>query len=149
MSSVLMIGSEALPFSKTGGLADVLGALPQALARLGWDVTLVVPRYRESQAGEFVERFDLRVGGVTSDVGIFQEPLGAARALLVDEPSLYDRDHLYSTELGDYPDNARRFAVLVRAALEFTARRGGRPTLVHAHDWQTGLAPVYLKHLFA
>src|SRR6266446_2441192 len=67
--SVLMIGSEALPFSKTGGLADVLGALPQALARLGWDVTLVVPRYRESRVGTLVERFDLRVGGVTADVG--------------------------------------------------------------------------------
>src|SRR5712671_1411593 len=61
--SVLMIGSEATPFSKTGGLADVLGALPQALARLGWDVTLVVPRYRESHVGELIDRFDLRVGG--------------------------------------------------------------------------------------
>ena len=117
--SVLMIGSEALPFSKTGGLADVLGALPQALARLGWDVTLVVPRYRESHVGELIDRFDLRVGGMTADIGMFEAPLGPARALLVDEPTLYDRDHLYGTETGDYPDNPRRFAVLVRAALEF------------------------------
>jgi starch synthase len=147
--SVLMIGSEALPFSKTGGLADVLGALPQALARLGWDVTLVVPRYRESHGGELVDRFELRVGGVSADIGMFEAPLGPARAILVDEPAFYDREHLYGTETGDYPDNARRFAVLVRAALELVIRRGTRPTIVHAHDWQAGLAPVYLKTLFA
>jgi starch synthase len=147
--SVLMIGSEALPFSKTGGLADVLGALPQALARLGWDVTLVVPRYRESHVGELIDRFDLRVGGMTADIGMYEAPLGPARVLLVDEPTLYDRDHLYGTETGDYPDNPRRFAVLVRSALEFVIRRGARPTIVHAHDWQAGLAPVYLKTLFA
>jgi starch synthase len=147
--TVLMIGSEALPFSKTGGLADVLGALPQAVARLGWDVTLVVPRYRESSVGDLVERFEMRVGGMTAEIGIFETAMGSARALLIDEPSLYDRDHLYSTEIGDYPDNARRFAILVRAALEVTIRRGVRPAVVHAHDWQAGLAPVYLKTLFA
>jgi starch synthase len=147
--SVLMIGSEALPFSKTGGLADVLGALPQSLARLGWDVTLVVPRYRDSQVGERVDRFELRIGGVSADIGIFEAPLGPARALLVDEPTLYDRDHLYATEIGDYADNPRRFAVMVRAGLEFAIRRGLRATVVHAHDWQAGLAPVYLKTLFA
>jgi len=144
-----MIGSEALPFSKTGWLADVLGALPQALAQLGWDVTLAIPRYRESRTGTLIDRFELRIGGFTADIGVYEAPLGAARALLIDEPSLYDRDHLYATETGDYPDNARRFAVLVRAALEFAIRRGARPTIVHAHDWQAGLAPVYLKTLFA
>jgi starch synthase len=147
--SVLMIGSEALPFSKTGGLADVLGALPQALARLGWDVTLVVPRYRESFVGELIDKFDLKVGGMNADIGIYEAPIGPARALLVNEPTLYDRDHLYATETGDYPDNPLRFAVLVRAALEFAIRRSARPTIVHAHDWQAGLAPVYLKTLFA
>jgi starch synthase len=143
-----MIGSEALPFSKTGGLADVLGALPQALARLGWDVTLVVPRYRGSD-GELVDRFELRIGGVSANVGMFEAPLGSARVVLVDEPTLFDREYLYGTELGDYPDNPRRFGVLVRAALEFASRSGRRPTVVHAHDWQAGLAPVYLKTLFA
>jgi starch synthase len=146
-----MLGSEALPFSKTGGLADVLGALPHALARLGWDVTLVVPRYRQTSVGDatFVERFELRVGGVTAEVGVFEAPLGSARALLIDEPTLYDRDHLYATEIGDYPDNPRRFAVLVRAAFEFALRHKKRPTVVHGHDWQAGLAPVYLKSLYA
>ncbi len=72
-----------------------------------------------------------------------------ARALLVDCPELFDREELYGVDSTDYPDNARRFAMLVRAALEFTARRGVKPTVVHAHDWQAGLAPVYLKTLYA
>src|SRR6188768_1850802 len=75
--SVLMIGSEALPFSKTGGLADVLGALPQALARLGWGVTVAVPRYRGTSGGELVDRFPVAVGGYHADVGFFDAPIGS------------------------------------------------------------------------
>src|SRR3954467_3712185 len=85
--SVLMIGSEALPFSKTGGLADVLGALPPAIARLGWDVTLFTPRYRGVDAGEFREHFWLTIGGYYAEVSLYEVPLGAgARAMLVDSP---------------------------------------------------------------
>src|SRR5437773_6578058 len=148
--SVLIIGSEAVPFAKTGGLADVLGALPVALARLGWLVTLALPRYRGVDDGTLVERFPVTVGGFTSDVGFFEAPLAdGARALLVECPELYDRDELYGVGNADYADNPRRFAVLVRAALEFAARRGSGPSVVHAHDWQAGLAPVYLKTLYA
>jgi starch synthase len=147
--SVLMIGSEALPFAKTGGLADVLGALPPALARLGWDVTLVLPRYRGVAAGTPVERFTVTVGSYVADVRFHDAALGdGARAILVDIPDLYDRDALYGAGAG-YPDNARRFAMLARAAFELVARRGTRPSVVHAHDWQAGLAPVYLKTLYA
>jgi starch synthase len=149
--SALIIGSEAVPFAKTGGLADVLGALPSALARLGWDVTLVLPRYRGVGAGALIDRFSLTVGGYTRDVGFFEAPLpGGARAVLVDCPDLYDRDELYAPRGAvGYPDNARRFAVLARAAFEWTARRGQRPSVVHGHDWQAGLAPVYLRTLYA
>jgi len=148
--SVLIIGSEAVPFAKTGGLADVLGALPQALARLGWEVSLVLPRYRGVTAGLAVDRFPLTVGGQTTDVALYEAPLAdGANALLVDVPELYDREALYAVDGVDYPDNARRFAVLVRAALEFAARSGLPPSLVHAHDWQAGLAPVYLKTMYA
>src|SRR5262245_15425247 len=84
--SVLIIGSEALPFSKTGGLADVLGALPPALARLGWDVTVVVPRYRGVSAGTRIGRLMLTVGGYRNEVTFFDERIcEGARALLVDE----------------------------------------------------------------
>jgi starch synthase len=147
--SVLVIGSEALPFSKTGGLADVLGALPLALAKVGWSVTVVSPRYRGVDAGTVVDQFPVGVGGFTRDVGFHEVFLSErANAVLVDCPDLFDREALYGIGNTDYTDNARRFAMLVRAALEFAARRG-RPSIVHAHDWQAGLAPVYLKTMYA
>jgi starch synthase len=146
----LILGSEAVPFAKTGGLADVLGALPAAIARLGWLVTLALPRYRDVDAGTLVERFPVTVGGFTADIGFFEAPLAdGARALLIDCPDLYDREELYGVGNADYPDNPRRFTMLVRAALEFAARRGAGPAVVHAHDWQAALAPVYLKTLYA
>ena len=147
--SVLIIGSEALPFSKTGGLADVLGALPQAIARLGWDVTLVVPAYAGATEGEHADRFALTVGGFHTEIDVFQADLaGGGRAMLVREPSLFERESLYGPSGVDYPDNARRFAVLARAALELSVRTGRGPSVVHAHDWQAGLAPVYLDTLY-
>jgi starch synthase len=155
--SVLIIASEALPFAKTGGLADVLGALPPALARLGWDATVVLPKYRGVAGGERIDAFPLTIGGYTTDVGFDQAPMGeGARAILIDVPDLFDRDGFYrpttpvntaDTE-NDYWDNPRRFAVLARAALEFASRSGWRPSVVHAHDWHAGLAPVYLKTLY-
>jgi starch synthase len=148
--TVLFIGSEALPFSKTGGLADVLGSLPLALGRLGWDVTLVVPRYRGVAAGKIVGERSISVGGFTSEVRYYQVRLAErVRAILVDDPPLFDREFLYGPMGGEYSDNPRRFGVLVRAALEFVADRGVRPSVVHAHDWQGGLAPVYLSTLYA
>ncbi len=71
------------------------------------------------------------------------------RAILVDCPDLFDREALYGVDGTDFPDNPRRFAMLVRAALEFAGRSEHRPSVVHAHDWQAGLAPVYLKTLYA
>ncbi len=148
--SVLIIGAEARPFAKTGGLADVLGALPPALARLGWDVTVALPRYRGVTDGRLAESFPVTVGGFTRTAGFYDVPLeDGARALLIDCPDLYDREALYGVDGTDYPDNARRFAFLARAALEYAGRRGSGPTLVHAHDWQAGLALVYLRTLYA
>jgi starch synthase len=144
-----MIGSEAFPFAKTGGLADVLGALPQAVARLGWKVTLVLPRYAGVRAGTSLGSLRLKVGAYRTDAA-FSEVVTAerARAVLVDVPELFDRPSLYGVGNDDYPDNARRFALLVRAALEVTAESGERPDLVHAHDWHAALAPVYLKTIY-
>ena len=148
--SVLIIGSEAQPFAKTGGLADVLGALPSALARLGWDATVALPRYRGVSAGMPVETLPMTVGGFSRAAAIFEAPLAdGARALLIDCPDLYDREALYGVGNSDYPDNPLRFAFLVRAALEFAARHGTAPSIVHAHDWQASLAPVYLRTLYA
>jgi starch synthase len=148
--SVLLIASEALPFAKSGGLADVAGALPPALARLGWDATVILPRYRGVTAGTLRERLHLIVGGYATDVGFYEAPMGdGARAVLVECPDLFDREALYGPNNTEYPDNPRRFAVLARAALEFAGRSGPRPAVVHAHDWQAGLVPLYLKTLYA
>lgn len=148
--SVLIVGSEATPYAKTGGLADVLGSLPAALARLGWQVTLLMPRYRGVDAGTQVEQLTLTVGVRRVSVGVFEDvqPSGV-RVILFDVPELYDRDGLYTIGALDYPDNPRRFAVLARAALEWAAQRGEAVSIVHAHDWQAGLVPVYLRTRYA
>jgi starch synthase len=151
--SVLLIASEALPFAKSGGLADVLGALPPALARVGWTATVVLPKYRGvADAGDLtsIERFPISVGGYTRSIGFEAAAMAdGATAVLVDCPDLYDRESLYGPNNTEYPDNPLRFAMLARAALEFAARQPHRPDIVHVHDWQAGLVPLYLKTLYA
>jgi starch synthase len=149
--SILMVMSEANPFGKTGGLADVGGALPRAVGRLGHRTTLVLPRYRGAEsAGAPVDRFALTLGSGTRDVGFFEQFVDpGVRVILVDAPELFDREGLYGIGSDDYPDNAYRFAFLSRAALEFARRHAERPDVVHVHDWQTGLIPVYMKTLYA
>ena len=129
--TVLMVTSEAVPFAKTGGLADVAGALPVALGRLGHDVTVVLPRYRGVEvSGEPIHTRVVQLGADRHTVKIYEQPLGPhARAWLVDEPALFDRDGIYGTNgAGDHPDNPRRFALLSRAALEVARGMGLRPT---------------------
>jgi len=144
-----MVASEAVPFAKTGGLADVLGALPAALARLGWAVTMVLPRYRGVAAGRLAERLTVTMGGRAIEVAYWTAPAAGGEALLVDAPELFDREGLYGIGNDDYPDNALRFGLLARAALEFARRMRPGPTVVHAHDWQAGLVPVYLRTRYA
>ncbi len=158
---ILFVASEVAPFAKTGGLADVAGALPRALAGLGHDVRVLLPKYRGAEA----HATDARVVVPTIRV-----PLGdrAAEGTLVEgrAPSgvpvyllehehYYNRDSLYGTADGDYWDNCERFVFFCRAAIEGLARldnaRGGArwaPQIVHANDWQTGLLPVYLRTVY-
>ena len=147
---VLMIASEATPFSKTGGLADVASALPRALGRLGHEVTLFTPRYAGVSAGQWRHDVSAAVAGTTLAAGLFEEPLGVgARAMLVECPPLYHRAGLYNSGGVDFDDNALRFAFLVIAALEWAAQQATPIDVVHAHDWQAGLAPAYLRQHFA
>ena len=150
--SVLMVASEAHPFAKTGGLAEVSASLTDALGKLGHSVTLVLPRYR-AIAVDGAERLQtrLRLGDRLQPVAFYERRLSDRVTLvLVDVPELFDREGLYGTAEGDYPDNAVRFAVFSRAALEYPRLREQRPSIIHAHDWQTGLVPVYQKmHLSA
>jgi len=160
-----MITPEARPYAKTGGLADVAAALPQALARLGHRVTVVLPRYRGIDTSGLTSRPAAIPFGAQSypvvfygDSPHFSQKMGTAgvmgstgsvTAVLVDAPDLFDRDGLYNNAAGDFADNGFRFALLSRAALEYARLRGRRPSVVHGHDWQAGLAAVYLKTVLA
>ena len=146
---ILMVTPEARPFAKTGGLADVAGALPPALARLGHRVTLVLPRYSGIDiSGANAQAAEVPFGPNRYPVNFVEHPLGDdVTAVLIDAPALYDREGLYGIGNTDYADNAFRFAVLSRGALEYARLRGRRPSVIHAHDWQTGLVAVYLREL--
>ena len=139
--SILMVASEAQPYAKTGGLADVTGALPGALARLGHSVTLVMPRYREVGAvGRPGRRLTLAMGGRVFDVGLVEVTHGPReQVVFVECGELFDREGLYGSGVEDHPDNAVRFGILSRAALEYASGLDSPPSIVHAHDWQTGL----------
>jgi starch synthase len=147
--SILMVTPEAHPFAKTGGLAEVAGALPDALADLGHGVTVVMPRYRGVEGDAGGKTLTFSMGSHTPSVRVVEHVVrDGVTFAFVDAPELFDRDGLYGDSAGDYPDNAWRFAVLARAALEYARQRGERPSVIHAHDWQTGLVPVYQKMLF-
>ena len=146
---VAIVSSEAAPFAKTGGLADMVGSLAAALARRGLDVTLVLPAYRC-----VLERGDVAATGMAFPVpaagGIEQVEILAgvggagAQARFVRVDRFFDRDGLYGRGGTEYPDNADRFACFARAALALLARVDP-PDVLHGHDWQTGLAVAYLR----
>lgn len=148
---VLMVASEAHPFAKTGGLAEVAAALPAALVRLGHDVTLVLPRYRGAVVDPGSDiTIDIALGPHRFAVQFVEQRMGdGVHVALVDVPALFDRAGLYGEDGRDYPDNALRFALLSRAALEYARLTGERYDVIHAHDWQTGLVPVYQKTALA
>jgi len=144
-----MVSSEAAPWAKTGGLADVLFALPQALARRGHRVTVVIPKYRgvEIPAASSVELVVDR-GKRRHHVACHVAAISPSwRVVFVDIPELFDRPGYYASGGHDYPDNAERFGFLAATALEFAERQSDfeRIDVVHAHDWQAGLLPALLK----
>jgi starch synthase len=140
-----------VPFAKTGGLADVVAALPKALGSLGHEVTVVIPRYRGIAVdGPPTTSFAVAMGGHHYHADVFvRETSPGVRVALVDHPAFFDRDALYGLGSHDYGDNPRRFAFLCLAALEFARLEGQPIDIVHAHDWQGGLAPVYVKTRYA
>jgi len=149
---VLHVSSEAAPWSQTGGLGDVVGALPDAQVRLGLDVAVVSPMYRATAAklpalGEPLARV-VTVGAYRQRVLLRAlRRAGHATHWFVDAPELYDREGIYGPGGGrDYADNHVRFAVLCAAAVAHgDEMMGGAVDVIHAHDWQAGLAPVYLR----
>lgn len=147
MSRVLMVASEATPFAKTGGLADVIGALPAALNAAGNEVAVVMPRYRQIPYHETESAYDnlqLFAGSHAWRVDLRTMVHQGVRFFFVEHPHLFDRDGLYAQRAFDYWDNHRRFAVLALAALG-VVETVFPADVIHFHDWQTGLVPVYLK----
>ena len=148
---IAFAASECVPFSKTGGLADVIGALPPALASLGHQVSVFLPHYRQTGLDHpstvirsitvpFDDRYrfcSVLDGGKRAGVQFY----------FIDYPPFFERDGLYGSALGDYHDNAERFALFSRAVLE-AIKILGAPDILHCHDWQTALVPILLKTLY-
>lgn len=149
-----MASPEAVPFAKTGGLADVAGALPKALKGMGIDVGLVLPKYRSVDE----KKLKLRDTGITIKVPISDrvkkatvligETSGNIPVYFIKKDGYYDREGLYGTEDGDYPDNAERFIFFSRAVIELSKALDLRFDIIHCNDWQTAMIPVYLKTLY-
>jgi starch synthase len=143
---VSFVTSEAVPFAKVGGLGDVAGALPAALRGLGHRVTVVLPFYRGTDPGarslaRRLTTLPVRVGPHSFTAEVFEGRLGSGvDVVLLRVPALFERESVYTSD----PDEALRFAVLCRGALEVLAERGAPVDVLHAHDWPTALAPYYL-----
>ena len=144
--------SEAVPFAKTGGLADVCGALPCELAKLGHTVTLVMPAYRGiTHRGEAVQstgiEMQIPVGGklVAAKILVSQLPDSEVTVYFVQQDDYFDRDGVYGEQGVDYEDNCERFVFFSRAVIQLIQQASLDVDLIHAHDWTTGLIPALLK----
>jgi starch synthase len=149
---ILFIASEAAPFSKTGGLGDVAGALPAALAALGHDVKVVTPRYadiRDSRLRPTGHSLVLRFPFGEESGPILSVRLSERHEVLfLENERLFGRKGIYGDGFGEFGDNHRRFAYLSVGALQAAQRLGFIPDIVHSNDWQTGLVGVALKRGF-
>ncbi|HXJ83821.1 MAG TPA: glycogen synthase GlgA [Candidatus Methylomirabilis sp.] len=145
---VLFVASECSPFAKTGGLGEVIGALPKALSDAGVDVRVVMPLYagmpwREFEPLEGVLSVPMWFGMAHARIRLGHLPGSRVPVYCLEHHRYFDRPHLYGPPSDAYPDNLERFAFLSRGALELTKAVGFIPDVVHAHDWQAALAPVY------
>jgi len=151
---ILFATPEAVPFAKTGGLADVAGALPKSLQALGCEIKLIMPYYRtvrdsglphqylgreiEVSLGDEKLKADIYLGHLNQDIPVY----------FIGREEFFDRQFLYGTAKGDYFDNPERFIFFSKAALSFCQSMDFSPDIIHQHEWQTGLIPAYLKSLY-
>ncbi len=147
---ILFVASEGLPYSKTGGLADVIEGLPRALREMGHQVAVLLPRYRGNKASStLVSSVTVALGDALRFPALAEAPsYNGVRYFFVDDPEFFDRPNLYGNKSEDYPDNHARFTEFSRAAIEF-AKRVWLPDVIHCHDWQTALVPVLLRTQYA
>jgi starch synthase len=148
---IATIASECVPFVKTGGLADVVGALPKALHALGHDVIVILPKYSSIQTSQYDLRRALSpmgvwMGNILEWCAVYTTRLDGVPVYFIESNKYFDRWGLYhDADFKDYQDNAQRYGFFTRAALQLCRDMGFAPDIVHAHDWQTALAPAYLK----
>lgn len=154
--NISLISSEVAPFAKTGGLADVTGALPKYLARLGATVRVFLPYYRSvrAKALEFGVRpaqasIPLEWAGRRESFDLWESRQEGLTAFFIDKPEFFDRDGLYGTTAGDFPDNGERFGFFSKACLEAMKALAFHPDVIHAHDWQSALTLAYKRFAFA
>lgn len=151
---VLVASSEIVPFAKTGGLADVTGALSRALRRAGVEADCVLPLYRTVDRSRFPmtqSGAPVRVPlGHREETGTIEETDAGdgVRAFLVRNDRYFDREFYYGTKNGEYADNCERFTFFCRAVMEWLVRTGRRYDILHCNDWQTALIPAYAKTLY-
>lgn len=143
---VAMVASEMFPFAKSGGLGDVIGALPPALGRMGHEVSVYLPAYR-AVLEKYAPEVSTQVPDVFAEAGyeVFSLDHEGVSVNLVAADDLFDRDELYGDARGAFPDNAERFARFARGALSHMERGEAYPSIIHCHDWQTALIPPLLK----
>lgn len=142
---ILFVASEADPFIKTGGLGDVMGALPKELVKLGAEVAVVLPKYssiadKYTNELKFIKDFKVAVGWRQQHCGVFQYDFEGVKYYFIDNEYYFKREGIY----GHY-DDGERFAFFDRAVLESIKKVGFKPDIIHCNDWQTGLVPVLLK----
>ena len=150
--NIVYLTTEAVPFAKTGGLADVCGALPSRVSALGHQAAVIMPAFRSvRQSSAIIESTDISFAISMSPSKLVgcrllkgKLPDGDVPVWFIDQPQYFDRDSLYGTPAGDFPDNAERFAFFCRAALQAILRIGWSVDIVHCNDWQTGLVPALM-----
>ena len=155
---VLMVSSEAVPFAKVGGLADVVGALGKELPKTGVQVAVALPKYRVviekiKTLGLKTEKkmsFSLSLDNGEEEGAIELVKYNGVLYFLIEQPDYFEREGIYldNQTKQDYPDNLKRFVFFNRAVLEAAKLMDFQPDIIHAHDWQTGLLPIYLKTLY-
>lgn len=145
---ILLLASEVSPFVKTGGIADVVSELARALKGLGHDVRVALPRYRVIQTNgspRVVESFPVHLDGLSENVSVIEGKLaGDVPVYFIDNQHLFDRENIYM-----YPDDAERFLLFSRAALDMLPHLNWQPNVIHVNDWQTAIIPNWLKTLYA
>lgn len=150
---VLIVSPEIFPFVKTGGLADVTGALPKALRSLGVEARVILPKHKGIEELGFPmryhnQRISCQVSQSFVDGEIVESEYDGITAYLVEKDEYFYRDYLYSTPDGDYLDNAERFIFFSKSVLEAIKATGFVPDVIHCNDWETSLVPVFLKTLY-